>query len=440
MKRNNEIIENKMDVSEIKNEVPFLCSDELSKIYNYDSAKDIKFPSYVLIDNSKIDLQIRGYVDYYGGYAEHTRNVLFRLYETELFNLKLEQIKTPIDIDIFKFQKCNWFIHNIIDYNKANYLVIAGPGWLQKKFLPERKCKVIGWTMIESMDYSLECGEWIKNADYILCPTETDIKRVMNTGYENAVKMRLGYDENVYNKNVQPLQFNGIGKDTIVFGVLGSWNVRKGVKEIIKAYCKAFSKKNDVCLLLVSKYGTRPYGRYKDVKGIWNIKTEFCQLIDEIGNKENLPKILLVDNPIHENILPHVLARFDCLVGFSKGESTWLPGLQAMNMGKLVIQLKSDCNGFMEYMDDINSLLCNKVKYYKADEELYLGTSEYYEDCYFAYGDEDELKDKMVLAKEMIEKKDIVYNTIIERAKQVVKHWTWNKSIKSLKDFLIGIS
>ena len=424
---------NKLDASEdgIKY-IPY-CDNDIAKVTSSNGALSRKFQTYDLIANFKKDLHIRGYVDYYGGYAEHTRQIIYRLDKTNKWNVKLTNIKTPVDVDVFTWQRNNQFIHNTVDED-CDFLCIGGPGWMQKKFLPENR-KTYGWTMIESKRFSEECAEWIKNPDVLICPTDTDIIRAKKAGVENPVKVHLGYDELKYNPVVQQMEFGNIG-DNYVFGVLGSWNTRKSIKEIIHAYCRAFDKDDKVSLLMVCKYGTRPYGERKHDKDIWNIKYEFDKIIKELDtDKKDLPHITLIDIPIHDNVLPHIMARFNCLVGFSKGESTWLPGLQAMGMKIPVIQLASECSGFMEYMNEDNSFLCRNVKYKTATPDLYKGTSEYYEGQLFAHGDVEELSEKMKLVHSM---KNItaIYDMIDRAYEEVSRHWTWNNSIRRLEQVL----
>lgn len=417
-----------------------LCPKEIGDITTSNLALNKPYRIYDLIDKNKYNLQIRGYVDYYGGYAEHTRNVIFGLDDTGKYNIKLTAIKTPVDVDPLVWQKANWFIKNkSVDIDKSVLMTIAGPGWLQKKFLSKNR-KNIGWTMIECLNFNEECSNWIKNVDYLFCPTDTDIERAKRAGSKNMIKVHLGYDHTKYHKDVEPMNFTNIGEDTVVFGVLGSWNIRKGVKEIIRAYCEQFSKKDDVCLMLVCKYGTRPFGPQKERKKIWTIEHEFNEFIKSLNmNEKNLPHIALLDLPIHENVLPHVMARFNCLVGFSSGESTWLPGLQAFGMNIPVIQLRSDCSGFTEYMNHQNSYLCVDVKYEKASEEFYKGTSEYYKDQCFAFGSVEELGDKMAVVYDDILKDSEELNTRLNNALYSSSFWTWKHSIEMLDRILSNI-
>lgn len=419
----------KLDVGDGIEYLP-LCMDEINKVTSSNGALSRKFHAYDLIPVNKKNLHIRCYMDYYGGYAEHARQVVFGLHDTGRYNIKVANIKTPIDVDPIIWQKSNWFIHNAIDLPNSDFMAIAGPGWLQEKFLPSCR-RVYGWTMIESMSFSDECAKWLRNAEWIICPTDIDMRRAREAKANNIVKIHLGHDNRLFNSQVAPMAITGI-EDNFVFGVLGSWNIRKGVKEIIKAYCHAFNSEDKTTLLLVSKYGNRKWGDNKDDKEHWTIKREFNEMLEECkAFKKNLPHIALIDIPVHETVLPHIMARFDCLVGFSSGESTWLPGLQAMAMKKPVIQLANDCCGYMEYLNDKNSYLCKEVEYKVCSEEFWKTTSEYYEGQVFGFGNWEELSSKM---KEVYPNRDFMLKTRI--GWEDTKDWTWRDTIKSLDEFL----
>ena len=132
--------------------------------------------------------------------------------------------------------------------------------------------------------------------------------------------------------------------------------------------------------------------------------------------------------------MPHLAARFDSIVGFSKGESTWLPGLEVGALKKPIIQLASDCSGFMDYLHD-NPYMCKDVKYLEADKELYEGTSEYYKGQKLAHGNTDELSQMM--RQVYMEKGTAKQNQICDHIYyDNIMHRTWNKTIDLMLDRL----
>ena len=77
---------------------------------------------------------IRGYFDFQGGYARHTREVTFRLIDNYTrFNVKIEPLPTPIDIEPIVWQRIK-SLEKTPNFNsrEAIHLTLAGPGYAQK--------------------------------------------------------------------------------------------------------------------------------------------------------------------------------------------------------------------------------------------------------------------------------------------------------------------
>jgi len=414
---------NKLDVSKEKLEIKPLCPTELSKIYTTEGALSRDFQIATLSSCRKFHVHVRAYVDFYGGYAEHGRKTIFDLQKSGQCEVKLTPIKSLIDIDPPTMGKCTWFVTNPgFRIKDSVFLTIAGPGWAQNKFQPKDDRYKVAWTMIESRDCHPEIKNWLQNVDEVWVPTDVDVKRFSRLGLKKIIKMKLCCDHKLFNPNVMPISISNL-EGRFVFGVLGSWNKRKGIKKIIRAFCMAFSPEENVSLLLVCKYGTRPYNGFKDDEKVladekekWNIEYEFKKYTKEF---KKIPHIALIDIPLHENMIPHIMARFNVLVGFSMGESTWLPGLQAAMMKKPIIQMKSKCSGFTDYLNDKNSYLVENSGFQKADDELVRGTSGYYSGQDFSFGREEELAKMMQKVYTERESKDLklkverAYNSVI---------------------------
>lgn len=411
-----------------------LCKDDITKYTDLSAAleKNFYFCDFTAIQ--KTHIHIRGYSDFYGGYASHTREVIFRLDDTNKYCIKFTPIKSPVHIDPFTWNKLNYYIHNpIFEINKSKFICIAAPGYMQEKFLPSNGRIKIGWTMIETVGVQPQIVEWLKNLDIIFAPTCADCNKFNDAGFKNVYRVPLGYDELEYNLDVKPLNIGNL-IDRYVFGVLGTWNIRKGIRDIVHAYCTEFNCDDPVSLLLCCKYGTRPYGSDKDKKERWSINYELNKVLEELKiSKDKLPHICIMDVPIHPNIMPSLCARFDCLVGFSMGESTWLPGLELIGLGKPVIQLYNEFAGYMDYLRS-NRYMCNENKTVKCDEELYEGTSEYYKGEEMVIGNYLELGENMRKVYSENGKRVQEANTRMLRSE--IKNYTWNDAINILMDRL----
>lgn len=414
-----------------------ICPEDLGKVLTSEGALSRPFSVGDFVSVNRSNLLVKGYFDFYGGYANHAREVVFRLGETGKFNVKVDPIKSPIDIHPSTVNKLNWYVHNpAFKKENSKTLVIAGPGHLREGFCPEVSDYRVGWTMIETLDVMPDIVDWCNNVDLILCPTSIDYRRfsVAKGLKTELANCRIGYDQKVFNPEVKPMDIVNL-RNRYVFGVVGSWNYRKSVRETVEAYCMAFDNTDPVSLLLVCKYGNRPFGEHKDNKEMWGIKPELSKILKSINkDPDKIPHICVLDVPMHPEVIPHLYARIDCLVGFSKGESTWLPGLELAGMKKPVIQLHNEACGYMDYMRGAR-YLCRDVKYKECGPELYEGTSEYYYGEKMGFGNAFELEDMLV--KVYRESGSAIQQSEINERYNLVKDWTWDNSIKSLIDILL---
>jgi len=381
---------------------------------------------------------VRGFANYYGGYAEHTRAVLEGLHATAQYAPKLSTIPSPIDVDPLLSQRLGWFERNPMWIRDGSpTLTIAGPGYMQKQHHIGTGPQ-IGWTMIETLRAQKRVIEWCKDPDMLLLPTEVDMGRF--GGIHNIELCPLGYDPEIYHPNVRPMNIREI-EGRFVFGYVGSWNARKGIHDIVKAYVQEFSHHDPVTLLLFSKYATRKHGPSKEDDTQWSMEYELQQCLRECGYDDYsaAPHIAIIDVPVHPVAVAPIMANFNALVGFSAGESTWLPGLHAGAMNIPIIQLASKCSGFMDYLGG-SELLCRDVKYVEATENnaLGAGTSEYYIGERLAVGNVKELQGKMRILYSQthsVEHSRRVSNSVQQVAKNVAPR-TWLTSTRVLSSLM----
>jgi glycosyltransferase involved in cell wall biosynthesis len=267
----------------------------------------------------------------------------------------------------------------------------------------------------------------------VLAPTKVDVERFKKGGVKNIAMVRVGYDPKEFHTSLEPMDIINV-RGRYVFGVVGSWNYRKGVEEIVKAYCMAFNATDPVSLLLVCKYGNRPHGEDADKAEEWGIRAELRRCIDSLEmDPDMIPHICVLDVPVHPPVLPHIYSRINCLVGFSAGESTWLPGLELAAIGRPIIQLKNECCGYMDYMEGAR-YLCQVVAYEKCGEKLVAGTSEYYEGQEMGFGNVMELAD--VMERVFKERRDEVQKIEVNERWAAVQPWQWQRCIDGLCEVL----
>ena len=422
-------------------------------------ARTVRLPQ--LNSGNQVNVLLKTYLHYFGGYASHGREVLFGIGDNySHINIKARPLMTPVDIDVFTEQRINAYANVRLNEEQAIHLNISCPAHSQS--YPNEKCRrSIFWTMTETLPMSLDkepgnyISKWLQPVDEIWLPSHYDKQRFESICAGSKLKvMNLGVRTDLFHPGVSPIEILNT-KDKFVFLVDSTWSPRKGIKYILKAFSLAFKRSDPVVLLLMTKYGTRPYGYLYPVcswlwgklrkqkylhklPGIdlieyygdsyWNIPNSFKRIVEEEKiDLSQTPEICLLDIPIHEKILPHFYASAHCLVGASLGESTWLPGIQALSMGIPVIQMRQNWGGCGEYIDTMYPYLYDNDGMIDADEELTKGTSDYYANQQFPK------PDVMALARRM----RLVFDDYAT-AKQETKlagdvvraNWDWDEKLK----------
>jgi len=354
-----------------------------------------KTPSVIdLLDNNlSLQINLTGYVYYYGGYASFTREIIKRL-ERKNHLIRLDPIPSGIDLDPFEFQYFKLLTQAPLDKEKQIInLLISSPRYYNPELIKDIDKKIL-WTMMETRQVHSEAIDRCFDFDEVWLPTSLDIERFgEDIDLRGSLKLvKFGIDFEKYDGElVSPMKLDNID-NKFVFMFCGNWNKRKGIDIIIRSFCKAFDGNRDVALVLFSKYATRPYGELKDYEQRWTIKHEFEKFTEDF-RLSTMPQICIIDCAVHPNVVPSLMKRANCCVAASLGESLWLPGLEFGALKVPIIQ--TEWGGFRDYLNDENSFLINNKGFQVADEELVEGTSDYFKDQEFAIPDEDDLIDKM---------------------------------------------
>ena len=128
--------------------------------------------------------------------------------------------------------------------------------------------------MTEADRYPSWVTEWMNNVDEIWCPTELDITRLYNSFNFNVLtnksngklmpeyeRMKIGVETEgtiakdnkrlySYHPDVQPIKINNFSDDRLKFVFNGSWNHRKGIKEILQAFTGRHPDAHPACSIL----------------------------------------------------------------------------------------------------------------------------------------------------------------------------------------------
>lgn len=183
---------------------------------------------------------------------------------------------------------------------------------------------------LSSLDRILVCSEWAKRV-------------VEDNGISVPVSVvPLGVDQQIFHiseedKKARPYWT----RDTTVFMNVGKWEVRKGHNELLEAFCKAFTPKDNVELRMMND---NPFIGIQNE--IWKQK----YLDSSMGEK-----IKILHRAPSQHGLRQEFNQIDCGVFPSHAEGWNLEILEMMACGANIIA--TDYSGHTEFLNDDNSYL-----------------------------------------------------------------------------------
>jgi len=160
--------------------------------------------------------------------------------------------------------------------------------------------------------------------------------------------VRPGADETLYTEDGPRFDLKPDVKG-FVFASVFAWSYRKGYDVLIRAFADEFSGKDDVTLLIFSRYQGSIRKQNRD-----KIKSDIDEILTEFPNK-NLPHITRFSNVLQERDMPKLYRACNAFVLPSRGEGIGLPPLEASLCGLPVIM--TNCSGQQDYLRPNNAYL-----------------------------------------------------------------------------------
>ncbi len=196
------------------------------------------------------------------------------------------------------------------------------------------------WIIMQPWEYGILPEDWIdpmKNrVDEIWVNSKHEWKTFTDSGIpeEKLTLVPLGINSDIFNKNAEPYTVNT--KKSFKFLFVGGTIWRKGIDVLLNAYKKAFSKKDDVSLI-IKDIGTDSF--YKGMSAGSQIK--------DFKKQSGNPEIVYITETLTEKEITGLYTASDCLVHPYRAEGFGLPVLEAMACGLPVIVTEGgSCDDF----------------------------------------------------------------------------------------------
>jgi len=198
-----------------------------------------------------------------------------------------------------------------------------------------------------------------------------------------------------------------------IFANIAQPHLRKYLDGLLVAYGKAFTKSDDVCLVLkiVDKKPEQPF----DVS--------FQDIYSGFKNKyKNHSEIEIVDTFIPD--IETLYAACNVVFTMSKAECFWLPGLESFAAGKITIAPRY--GGQLDYMNDENSLLIDG-KIVRADIRMQYWTGSPYASVF-----EPSTDHAATLLRHAVDNYDTLLTKFSPNMQTKVKELSWTNVAKQI--------
>jgi len=185
-------------------------------------------------------------------------------------------------------------------------------------------------------------------------------------------------------------------------------HLRKNIPGLLKTYGLAFTKQDDVCLVL--KISKKSPNAVMDVP-FNEILKNFSATYKNHGEIEIIDSFLTDIEPLYNAC--------DVVITMSHAECFWMPGLEGFASNKIVVAPRY--GGQLDYMNDDNSILIDG-KIIRADNRM-----QYWEPSSYAQVFNPNPEDAAAKLQDLIKNYDDYLKKFSPNMKSILPEFTWNK-------------
>ena len=340
------------------------------------------------------------------GYAVSAKNFMKALDQKHV-DIRYQYVYgkgTPVPVE--EPSACDDYIMNIIrkrPFLKSCPQVVYGQGDVFQKNTGKYK---IGFTMLETTGIP---KEWVRQCnlmDEVWVPSSFNVETFRNSGVTVPLHViPLGFDPNYYNPKIRSYK----NHDKYTFLSVFEWGERKAPEVLLKAYSKAFTKKDDVVLLC------------KVINNDPAVNVE--EQIKQLNLPEDGPEIIFLYNTkFRDYDMPTLYRSADCFVTATRGEGWGMPILEAMACGlpTIATNWSSQTDFFNEnngYPVAVQNLIDAKAK------------CPYYEGFQWANASEESLIEQM---RYVFYHREEASQKGMKASVEVREKWTWQNAAEKI--------
>jgi len=193
-------------------------------------------------------------------------------------------------------------------------------------------------------------------------------------------------------------------------------HLRKNIPNVFKVYGKAFTKKDDVCLVLkISRKSPQSQIRTSSVP-FNDIYRDFCSEYKNHGEIEIIDHFIPDIEPLYNAC--------DIVFSMSHAECFWMPGLEGFGANKIVIAPRY--GGQLDFMNDDNSVLIDG-KEIRADMKM-----QYWEPSPYAKVFAPDVDKAVQSLKDVVSNYDDYHAKFSPKMQELVIDYTWEKAAQKI--------
>ena len=281
------------------------------------------------------------------------------------------------------------------------------------------------WVMSQPWEFGSLPKEWIEkmnaSVDEVWAYTHFVRECYIQSGLDpqRVFVIPAGVNTDLFNPHIEPLNLPTDKKFKFLF--VGGTIWRKGIDLLLEAYLQAFTRNDDVCLVI------------KDVGGgSFYQDQNFSTLIQQTQQDPNAPQIVYLDVDLNPDDLPRLYTACDCLVHPYRGEGFGLPIAEAMSCALPVIVTGAGAS--QDFCNNENAYLLSAQK--RTLDHTHAAGRETV-NAPFVY--EPNVAEIVTLMRHVVNHPDEA-NAKGARAREgICTRFTWDHAVKQIEERLINL-
>ncbi len=268
------------------------------------------------------------------------------------------------------------------------------------------------WVVIQPWEFGYLPAQWVdvfnRWVDEMWVPSHYVKQVYLDSGIdsERVFVVPNGVDTGKFNPSARPYPLKTNKKFKFLF--IGGTIYRKGIDILLQSYIDAFSKQDDVCLV-IKDFGGESF--YKNQ----NFKDKIAKLMQE----KNTPEIEFINETLSDEDLIGLYTACHVLVHPYRGEGFGLPILEAMACG--IPTIITHGGAALDFCNNRTSLFIKAEK--KAHSADIISGRKLIDNAWFWEADKSDLAEKLQFA---VRNPEIMTKMGKYAANYASKNWDWN--------------